>query len=420
MNKLSINLHSSQYEVLNHLANVKVICSGRGWGKSRLLRAEAIKAIFTFKGKFDPESPQEVCLIAPTLKMCKSLHWDSLLALFENCPVTKRIDRSGYKIYFHGDLPILSLAGVDDGGEKIRGKNLVWAGAEEFQLFPSSTWDEIITPCFRDPTGQFGATIVGTPKGKSSFFYQFHLRALKTPNWAYFSFISADNPFHPRSLREQAKLILPPKTYSQEFEASWETFSGQFYDQFDDSHVVDILPSFDDVLVGLDHGETNPAATVIGVSSNRYFLVDAWYNPNPQSPVTQDEINQAVLNLCVKHNAHRVYVPDDRPSVVIALRRLGNARDIPGLKRAVTSPRNKPGVLEGIGIINSLFYQNRLFVYRPLEQLIQNIRSYHKAQDREGNVLEKPADGQSDHDLDSFRYVIPIVEMKHDLNRNAA
>ncbi|BAU12873.1 hypothetical protein LEP3755_34060 [Leptolyngbya sp. NIES-3755] len=380
---------------------------------SRLLRADAIKAIFTFKGIFDPESPQEVCLIAPTLKMCRALHWDSLLTLFENCPLVKRIDRTNYRFYFHGNLPILSLVGVDDGGERLRGKNLVWAGCEEFQLFGSSVWDEIITPCFRDPSGCFGGMSVGTPKGKSSFFYQFHLRALSTPDWVYFHFKSEDNPFHPKSLREQAKLILPPKTYLQEYEASWETFSGQLYTEFDDRHIVDTLPdSFDSVWMGLDHGEVNPSLTVIGLKDSRYYLIDAWYNKT-QAPITQEEVNQAVLKLCVKHNVYRVYSPDDRPSVVVALRRLGEAQNVPGLKRAVTSPRNKPGVLEGIAIINSLFYQDRLFVHRSLEQVIQNIRSYHKAQDREGNILEKVAENQSDHDLDSFRCVIPQIEIKH-------
>jgi hypothetical protein len=417
LSSLNIKLHKAQYEIFNSPAKVKVVCCGRGFGKTRLLRASALRSIFTFNGVYDPESPQEAVIVAPTLKKAVELHWLPLVTMLENTPIVRKIDHTKKIIYFRNNLPLLSLAGVDDGGEKIRGKNLIYAGLEEFQAFPSHTWDEIITPSFRDPSGYYQADVVGTPKGKNSHFYQFHLRALTNRDWKYFHFISEDNPFHPKELREQAKLTLPPKVYLQEYCASWEEFSGVLYDQFDHSiNVVDELPEqFESIFIGLDHGETNPAASVIGLYQGKYFIIDVWYNPHPGLPITQDEVNNAIANLCIKYNVYRTYSPDDRPSVVVSLRRLGDLRGISGLKRAVTSPRNKPGVMEGISIINSLFYQKRLFVHRRLEKLITNISSYHKAEDRNGLILEEPAKNQEDHDLDSFRYVIPPLEIKYNL-----
>jgi hypothetical protein len=415
--KLDINLHQAQWEIFNSKARVRVVCAGRGFGKTRYIRACAIRSVFSFKGRFDPESPQEALLVAPTLKMVRQLHWDSLLTLFENNPLVDHIDKSFLKIYFKNNLPSLGLAGVDDGGERIRGKNLIYAGLEEYQLFPSKTWNEIIRPCFRDPSGFYQADVIGTPKGKNSHFYQFHLQALNTPDWQYFHFISKDNPFYPRTLLEQARLTLPPKVFRSEMEASWEDFDGQLFDQFNDNHIVSELPTeFDTVLIGLDHGEVNPAIAVIGILGNKYFIIDAWMNSNPQVSVPAEEFHQKVADYAQRYNAHRVFSPDDRPSVVTTLRRIGLNKNIAGLKRAVTSPRNKPGVMEGVGLLNSLFYQNRLFISVRLTDFIDEIRSYHRAQDKDGLFLEKPAEGQSDHRIDALRYVCPLIEIKHDLN----
>ncbi|MBW4421201.1 MAG: hypothetical protein KME13_18530 [Myxacorys californica WJT36-NPBG1] len=417
MAKLDIKLHPTQHSVLTSPAKVKVVCSGRGWGKTRLLRAAAIKALLTYSGKFDTESPCEVLIAAPTLKMAIALHWEPLINLFESLPLTRKIDRSKHIIYFHNNLPLLSLAGTDDGGERIRGKNLIFAGLEEYQMFPPKTWDEIITPCFRDPSGFYESMVIGTPKGRNSHFYKFHQKALENPNWKYFHYTSADNPFNPSEIREQARLTLPPSVFRQEYEASWEDFSGKLYDQFNESHTVDILPdSFGTILIGVDHGETNPAVSVIGIKDNLYYIIDCWSNPNPSIPVTQDEVIKQIITFCRKYKVHQVMSPDDRPSFTIALRRKGATENIQALKNAITVPRSKPGVMESIGIINSLFYQNRILVSNRLQSLIDDINSYHKAEDREGNILEKVAEGQSDHILDSFRYVIPQIETKYNLS----
>jgi hypothetical protein len=419
-NVLNINLHHNQLKILHDPNPIKVVCAGRGFGKTRYLRASAIKACFSYKGKFDPESPPEALLVGPTLKMIRDLHWDSLLALFENSPLTLKIDKSRYRIYFKNNLPILSLAGVDDGGERIRGKNLIYAGAEEYQLFPSNTWNEILTPCFRDPSGFYQADVIGTPAGKNSHFYKFHLQALNTPDWKYYHFTSADNPFHPKKLRELAKLTLPPKVYRAEYEASWEDFSNQIFDQLEEKHCIDILPNpseYDKVFIGLDHGAVNPYIVCIGLKGNQYFIFDAWENPNPNSPVVLDTVIEQCAKFSTQHNAYRAYSPDDNPSIRVSLIRHGKKHDIKGLCRTVDVCRTKPGLMERLGIVNSLFYQNRLFISKKLQPLITDFQSFHKAQDREGLVVEKPADNQRDHSCMAAAYVLGTLEFNYDMNK---
>ncbi|MBD2256667.1 hypothetical protein [Pseudanabaena sp. FACHB-2040] len=294
----------------------------------------------------------------------------------------------------------------------MRGLNLIWAGLDEYQDFSPLVWPEIIFPALAR-NADWESLVIGTPKGRNTHFYKLHEQAIATLGWDYFHFITADNPFFPRENLQRAEQELPPKVYRQEFEASWEDFDGQIFDQLQPRHIVNAPEAFRGVYLGLDWGDINPALVVIGLThQGAYYLLDHWQNRS-EEPVTEAHLLDTAAKLCRQYSIYRAYLPDDRPASVMSFRRYGKSYNLPGLQRAVRVQRSKPGVMERATIINSLFYQNRLYLTEKTRHLYDVFASYHRAKDKDGNLLNKPADGQDDHPIDAAAYCIGTIEYKH-------
>ena len=102
----------------------------------------------------------------------------------------------------------------------------------------------ILRPTLADIKG--GALFIGTPAGKNHF-YQLWLDAQKEEykkEWEAFQFNSTDNPFLDPLEIEAARNTMSTQAFRQEFEATFETFSGGIFkeewlqyvddDEFDD------------------------------------------------------------------------------------------------------------------------------------------------------------------------------------------
>ena len=102
----------------------------------------------------------------------------------------------------------------------------------------------ILRPTLADIKG--GALFIGTPAGKNHF-YQLWLDAQKKEyeeQWEAFQFNSTDNPFLDPLEIEAARSTMSTQAFRQEFEATFETFSGGIFkeewlqyvddDEFDD------------------------------------------------------------------------------------------------------------------------------------------------------------------------------------------
>jgi len=110
------------------------------------------------------------------------------------------------------------------------GLKLAWAWVDEFPLVKEMLFDELQTR-LSDRKGQLFLT--GTPQG---------------PNWAYdriylpwtqdrgdvdfFTWRTVDNPFMDRAFIESKRKTMPPKYFRRTFEASFETFQGQIFEDY--------------------------------------------------------------------------------------------------------------------------------------------------------------------------------------------
>lgn len=411
---MKLRLYSKQFSVLKSKASLKLVVAGRGSGKSTTIITTAIHRCLSYKSR-NTTSTYEALIVSPTLRMARKTFWLPLLNILEGTPYITKIDKSNLQITFNNGI-ILSLDSAEGNGERIRGKNLIWCAIDEAQDVSPNMLDEIILPCFRSSFTPVDVLICGTPKGKAHHFYKLYQRVLSTLNWEYHHFLSSDRPTYPRSILKQAKASLPPRIYRQEYEASWEDAPGALLDNFSDHHIIppEATPRyFDSIWFSNDNGSANPAISVIGVVNNKHYIIDSWCNPNPLLNVTVDQIIQQLHQFLNQYQSQAASInirfPDDRKDIVLSCQNYGRKYNLIPFRKTISIPRNNPGPIARANIVNTLFYQDRCFILSTLTQEIEELRGYHRAKNSIGEFIEKVAEGQVDHFVDSVLYCLALL-----------
>ena len=245
MAELNVDLHPAQLSIFNSDARFKVVSAGRRFGKSRLaawiLLIEALQS-----------EEKDVFYVGPTFQQAKDIMWemlkdlgrDLIAAAHENTAVLTLIN--GRKIFLKGS----------DRPDTLRGVGLAYVVLDEYASMKPVVWEQIIRPTLADVQG--GALFIGTPAGKNHF-YDIYMEAVKneTDEWEAFQYNSMDNPFIPDTEIEAARRSMSSQAFRQEFEASFETFSGGIFveewfkegpEPEDGSYVIAVDPAgFEDV-----------------------------------------------------------------------------------------------------------------------------------------------------------------------------
>ena len=215
MAELNIDLHPAQLEIFNSEKRFKIVAAGRRFGKSYLSAwLLLIKAI--------QSESKDVFYVAPTFQQAKDIMWamlkdlgkDLIAAAHENTAVLTLIN--GRKIYLKGS----------DRPETLRGVGLSYCVLDEYASMKPQVWEQIIRPTLADVRG--GALFIGTPAGKNHFFDLYN-DAFEDDDWDAFQYTSIDNPFLPPEEIKAASKTMSSMSFRQEFEASFETFSGGIF-----------------------------------------------------------------------------------------------------------------------------------------------------------------------------------------------
>jgi hypothetical protein len=344
-------------------------------------------------------------LVKPIIKQAKQIHWEPLVNILDGHPAVKRIFKSECRIVFKGNKPDIILRGAnEDNGDNMRGLKIYFAGLDEMQDIKPIVWTEVIRPALVD-TKNSTSLIIGTPKGAGTFFHSLYLQGGEVPNWASFLKTVYDNPFIPLDEIQRTKESLPEKIFRQEFLASWESFDGQIFSDLDKRHLLDDddLPTkFDQVYIGVDWGDVNPALVVVGRRGAAYFVIDCWENPNPKAAIEQRVHNEKAIELARTHGVNRGYADPSQPGRILTMRKAGVPKLMEGYNR----------VSEGNGVVNTLLHQDKLFIAKSCKRVFEDMTAYHR-ESKEGNVTEKVAEGQRDHFCDALRYVLATLEHRN-------
>lgn len=270
-------LHRGQMQVYNSNARFRVVVAGRRFGKTHLLRAELRRQAAARKNA-------NVWYVAPTYGMAREIMWDALKSSIPDEWVRKYNETLLKCTLINGSQ--ISLKGADRP-DTLRGVGLHFVGCDEYQDFRPWVWEQVLRPTLA--TTQGGGLFIGTPKAFNHLhdLYKKGIRQRnrKNPEWQSWQFPTIMSPFVPEMEIEAARRDLDPRTFRQEFEASFESMSGRVYYPFERRKHVGHCP-FDPKLpiwVGQDFNINPMSAAIMQPQPNgEVWVVDeiVLYNSN--------------------------------------------------------------------------------------------------------------------------------------------
>src|SRR3972149_6827530 len=222
--------HQAQKEIFYDQIRFKIAVCGRRWGKTVLGLELAIKKAY--------QTPKaKIFIIAPTREMVKDLFWEPLKARLRNLNWKTRTNESELWIGRVSNGARIHLKSAEKP-DRLRGRGLDYVVLDEFADMESEVFTEVLRPALSDKLGH--ALFIGTPKGKYHF-YDLYVEASNKKDWRRWQYRTIDSPFVPRSEIENARSQLDPRTFRQEYEATFESYEGRVYCYFDsDAHVKEI------------------------------------------------------------------------------------------------------------------------------------------------------------------------------------
>jgi phage terminase large subunit len=209
-----------QLEVHRNRKRFSVLVCHRRFGKSVLSINELIKTA--------ADKPRSLCaFIAPTYRQGKSIAWEYLK--FYTQPLLKiggTRNESELRIdLFNGSR--IQIFGADNP-DSIRGLGFDAVVLDEYAIMAPRVWTEIVRPAVADKLGW--VLFIGTPMGHNQFWevYDYALRG--HDDWYGKLYRASDTKVIPVEELEQARSIMTPEQYEQEFECSFTAaVSGSYY-----------------------------------------------------------------------------------------------------------------------------------------------------------------------------------------------
>jgi hypothetical protein len=233
----------------------KVVAAGRRWGKTQIGRTWLLSNAFRRgRGRY--------WYVAPTREDAKDIMWADLKAACD--------PRWLAEPPREGDLALQLLNGAEvrlwsaEKDDSLRGRALKALVMDEYADMDTRVYHEILRPSLADFKAP--ALFIGTPKSYNHF-YELWERGQddSRPAWGSWQFKSIDNPFMDPAEIEEARRESDPRTFRQEWEASFEAIAGRAYYAFYRSthvHPVRLDPALP-VCVSFDFN-VQPAVAVIG------------------------------------------------------------------------------------------------------------------------------------------------------------
>ncbi len=244
-----LNLRAAQGEVFTSDRRFRVLVAGRRFGKSYLSCVELLRGAINRPG-------ETFFYCAPTYRMAKDIAWKALKQMVPLAWI-KQKNESDLKLELVNGSTI-ELKGTENA-MALRGRSLSGVVLDEAAFMDPAVWFEVIRPALADKQGW--ALFISTPEGTASWFYDLwcYVEEDETTDWARWSYTTIEGGNVPPEEVEAARAQLDPRTFRQEFEASFENLSGlvavNFNEENIDKTVCDIpkLPLY----LGLDFNVDN-------------------------------------------------------------------------------------------------------------------------------------------------------------------
>jgi len=369
-----------------------VVC-GRRFGKTFLALTWLLSRALSMPGHH--------WYTAPTYVAAKSIAWRLAKQLADGRYV-KAHESELYLEFRNGG--VLSLKGAEKY-DSLRGSSLSSLVLDEFAYMRQEVWTEVLRPATADRVAP--VIFITSPAGWNwaKDLYD-HSISGQSPDWAGFTFTTADGGNVSQAEIDAARAELPEKTFRQEFLASFEALTNRVYSNFERFvHVTPDLAKASDsaeLLIGMDFN-INPMCAVVAVkAADQVHIIDEIQLPNSNT----DEMAREILRRYPKHTIRVFPDPSGRARKTSA----GGGTDFTILQRAgfrVTAPRKAPAVRDRVNEVQAALRNSkgdaRLFINPRCSEVIKGL----EGQTWDGNEPDKS--GGLDHMNDALGYLIHSI-----------
>lgn len=256
-----LGLHPGQVAPYESPARFKTVVAGRRWGKTELAMLMLLTGGRDGRGCLT--HPGLYRYIGPTIKLARKTLWRrKLKRALDPTWLARPMHETHLEVEFRNGS-ILEVLGAEEDGA-LRGEGVTGVVLDEYADMRAAAWPEEVRPSLGDKRGW--ALFIGTPKSYNHF-HETWLRghSPEFPAWASWQFKSLDNPLLDPAEVEGARRETDPRTFRQEWEASFEAMAGRAYYAFTRAdHVKPVtLERALPVAVSFDFN-VHPATCVIG------------------------------------------------------------------------------------------------------------------------------------------------------------
>jgi len=397
--------HEKQVVLHNDGHRYKVIVCGRRFGKTIFAINEVIKKAI--------KKPGDYWYIAPTYRQAKLISWDYVKYYAEG--LTTYTNEQDLKVeLFNGS--VIRLMGADNE-DSLRGAGIEGVVFDEFADIKYSVWDKVIRPMLLDSKGW--AIFMGTPKGKNHFYELFVKDKLfhdetyrdmwgspveTDEDFKSFRFKTIDNPYIDPAEIEKARRETNPESFRQEFEASFETYAGIIYKEFQDHHIIRKVPDVREngskykYYIGIDTGRSSAVSFVYVDTSDVVHVFDELY-------VYDWIVSDIVMKINDKINYWGIPREKIISNVIIdSASQVKREFEREGLF-VIDSQKD---VYNSINRIRDRFKQNQLFFYHSCRHHIFEHHSYVWDEKKSFDGNPKPKK-ENDHTCNAVQYVLNSI-----------
>ena len=252
-----------QQEVKNDNARFKVLICGRRWGKT----------VFSISQLLEHASKpnQKVWYVAPTYRQAEQIVWTQLKDILRLKHWAKKLNETRLSANLINGS-IIALKGADNY-DGLSGVGLNFLCIDEFADVNDKAWYEVLRPTLSDTQGK--ALFCGTPKGFNWAYELYKKGQVKDEGWSSWQYTTLDGGFVSVDEIESARADLDERTFKQEYEASFVTYSGSVYYAFDRrENVKDIQMVDSPIHIGLDFNIDPMSAVCFQIKNNIVNVFD--------------------------------------------------------------------------------------------------------------------------------------------------
>ena len=391
-------LTKPQQQVADDPHRFRVLISGRRFGKTTLAMREL--------ARFARHPEQTVWYVAPSYRQAKNVLWSRLKRRLQQLNWVKRINESELTITLINDS-VIALKGADNY-DSLRGSGINFLVLDEVADIHEEAWYSTLRPTLSDTGGH--ALFCGTPKGKQNIAYDLFTQERDNGSWKSFQFTTLQGEQVPEEEIENARRDLDERTFQQEYEATFTSYHGTVYSQFNRLNVVSI--NFDPkkerpgvIYTGWDFN-IDPMSVVVG-----YRRDDGDLHIFDEIRIFGSNTEEAIQEYRARYGNVKTFAMPD-PASRQRKTSAGGRTDLTILENAgfiVKAPHSHEPIRDRINAVNARFCnslgERHLFIDPSCRHLIECLeRQVYK----EGTTQPDKAGGY-DHLNDALGYLVSYL-----------